>query len=169
MLQFVLALAVQFAVEGSAFPTTSKTAWMVPDAFHMEIGMTRKDAEKVIKKYGWQSSPGKYPRQLIVKYDDAKTVNIQFVDDKLQSMRFEYVGFIPDVKLAYEEMLAQLERSLGYKGIRQKGDRTVLLFDLKVPNVMLVLSTSKDDSFGVQGLGFLAVRYYDPSAERIIP
>ena len=96
-------------------------------------------------------------------------MNIQFVEDKLQSMRFEYVGFIPDVKVAYEELLVQLERSLGYKGTKQKSDRTVLLFDRKTPNVMLVLSTSHDDSFGAQGLGFLAARYYEPAAERLIP
>jgi len=45
----------------------------------------------------------------------------------------------------------------------------IILFDRDVPNVMIVLSTRHDDSFGRQGLGFLAVRYYDPSAERLVP
>lgn len=163
----LLAVLLQFTTSQS-FPTTSRTSWMEPDSFHLCIGMTRKAAEETIQRFGWEMTPGKYPRVLVIKYDDTKTVTIQFVDEKLQSIRFEYVGFVPDVRIASEERRAQLERSLGYNGKKQGPDGNILMFD-RAPavHIMVVTSTRPDDSFGRQGLGFLAVRYFDPSAELV--
>jgi hypothetical protein len=33
---------------------------------------------------------------------------------------------------------------------------------------MVVLSTMPNDEFGKQGLGFLAIRWFDPAADRIV-
>lgn len=164
MLAFVLAL--QLATQG-AFPSASNSAWMSPESFGFCIDMPRAEVEATIERGGWKSSPGKYPRVLIVQYSDTKTVTLQFVDDKLQSARFELVDFIPAVRSAFDERVAAIEMEAGYEGAKQKGDRAVLLFNKTSPNVMVVLSTVPNDDFGKQGLGFLAIRWFDPSAEKI--
>jgi hypothetical protein len=123
--------------------------------------------EKTIEESGWDSTPGKYPRQLVIRYSENKTLTLGFVDDRLQSLRFEFVDFIPIVKTAHAERLETLKASLDEAG-REVGEG-ILLFDKQLPNVMMVISTRPDDSFGRQGLGFLSVRYYDPSAEKLLP
>lgn len=161
-----LVLALQIATQ-AAFPAASSSAWMSPQSFGFEIGMPRPEIEAKISSAGLKSVPGKYPRQLIVQYSDTRTVMLLFVDGKLQSARFELVDFIPNVRAAYEERVAAIENDLCYEGAKQKGDREVLLFNRESPNVMVVLSTVPNDDFGRQGLGFLAIRWFDPSAERI--
>ncbi|MGK2856337.1 MAG: hypothetical protein ACSLFQ_03940 [Thermoanaerobaculia bacterium] len=162
-----LLLALQLATQG-AFPAASDSSWMSPESFGFCIDMPRSDVEATIERGGWKASPGKYPRVLIVHYSDTKTVTLQFVDGKLQSARFELVDFIPAVRSAFDERVAVIEKELGYEGAKQKGDRAVLLFNKTSPNIMVVLSTVPNDDFGRQGLGFLAIRWYDPSAERIV-
>jgi len=162
-----LMLALQIATQG-ALPAASNSEWMSPESFGFCIGMPRADVEATIERSNWKASPGKYPRLLVVHYSDTKTVTLQFVDGKLQSARFELVDFIPAVRSAYEERVAAIEEEVGYEGAKQKGDRAVLLFNRKSPNVMVVLSTVPNDDFGRQGLGFLAIRWFDPSAEKII-
>lgn len=162
-----LVLALQIAAQ-AVFPGASNSAWMSPQSFGFEIGMSRPEIEAKISSAGWKSVPGKYPRQLIVQYSDTKTVMLLFVDDKLQSARFELVDFIPNVRSAYEERVAAIEKEVCYEGAKQKGDREVLLFNRESPNVMVVLSTVPNDDFGRQGLGFLAIRWFDPSAEKIV-
>jgi hypothetical protein len=164
MLGFVLVLQL---LAQQAFPSASNSSWMSLDAFGWCIGMPRAEVEASIARSEWKSSPGKYSRQLIVRYSDTKTVNLQFVDDKLQSVRFELVDFIPAVRSAYDERVAVIEKQAGYEGAKQKGDRAVLLFNRENPNAMVVLSTVANDDFGRQGLGFLAIRWFDPSAEKV--
>jgi hypothetical protein len=161
-----LALALVF-LAGDAFPSMSKTSWMEPAAFRLEIGMARAEAERRLEESGLDTAPGKYPRQLVVRYDENKTVTLGFVDDRVQSVRFEFVDFIPGVKTAHAERVEALKEALGETGTEVSGG--VLLFDDRMPNIMVVLSTRPDDSFGRQGLGFLSVRYYDPAAEKILP
>ena len=167
MFSLALVLALQLATH-AASPSASNSAWMSPRSFGFEIGMPRPEIEAKIARAGWKSLPGKYPRQLIVQYSDTKTVMLLFVDDKLQSARFELVDFIPTVRAAYDERVGAIEKELSYEGAKQKGDREVLLFNRESPNVMVVLSTVPNDDFGRQGLGFLAIRWFDPSAERIV-
>lgn len=162
-----LALALLLFGAGDPFPSISRTSWMEPAAFRLEIGMPRADVEAKIMEAGLKIVPGKYARQFVVHYSEKKTLTLGFVDDELQSLRFEYVDFIPGVRTANEERLLTLTESLGYDG-KELNDG-ILLFDRGMPNVMVVLSTRHDDSFGRQGLGFLSVRYYDPSAEKLIP
>ncbi|MGK2856059.1 MAG: hypothetical protein ACSLFQ_02510 [Thermoanaerobaculia bacterium] len=161
----IIPLVLALLVTG-AFPSSAKTSWMEPAAFRLEIGMARADVEKRIEEAGLETTPGKYPRLLVVRYAENKTLTLGFVEDHLQSLRFEFVDFIPSVRSAGVERVEALEAALG-KGSEMSGG--VILFDKHMPNVMLVLSTKHDDSFGRQGLGFLSVRYYDPSAEKILP
>jgi hypothetical protein len=153
-------------LSGGSFPSRSATSWMEPAAFRLEIGMKRAEVERRLAESGLDSTPGKYPRQLVVRYTDNRTVTLGFVDDRLQSVRFELVDFIQGVKSAHAERLETLRAAMGWSGNEMR--EGIILFDRDVPNVMIVLSTRRDDSFGRQGLGFLAVRYYDPSAERLI-
>jgi hypothetical protein len=162
----VLTLAL-LLLAGDVFPSKSITSWMEPAAFRLEIGMPRGEVERRLAEAGLESAPGKYSRQLVVRYSDARTVTLGFVDDRLQSVRFELVDFIQGVRTAHTERMESLRASMGYAGT-DKGEG-IVLFDKQMPNVMVVLSTRRDDSFGKQGLGFLSVRWYDPSAERLIP
>lgn len=160
-------LTLVLLLAGDAFPSKSVTSWMEPAAFRLEIGMPRSEVEKRLRESALDSTPGKYPRQLVVRYSDNRTVTLGFVDGRLQSVRFELVDFIQGVRSAHMERMETLRAAMGYDGTT-KGEG-ILLFDRQVPNVMVVLSTRRDDSFGRQGLGFLSVRYYDPSAEMLIP
>lgn len=162
----VLALALSLLAAG-VFPSSSKTSWMEPAAFRLEIGMARAEVERRLEESGLTTVPGKYARQLIVHYEEKKTVTLGFVDDRLQSVRFEYVDFIPGVREAHAERVEALKAAHGESGKAVNGG--ILLFDKQMPNIMLVLSTRPDDGFGKQGLGFLSVRYYDPSAEKVLP
>jgi hypothetical protein len=161
-----LMLTLQLATQG-ALPAETNSSWMSPESLGLCIDMPRADVEATIMRAGLKSAPGRYPRQLIVQYSDTKTIMLQFVDERLQSARFELVDFIPAVRTAFEERVTAIEEDLGYEGARQKGDRAVLLYNRESPNVMVVLSTVPNDDFGRQGLGFLAIRWFDPSADKI--
>lgn len=161
----VLALTLAL-LAGTAFPSTAQTSWMEPAAFRLEVGMPRAEVERRLGEANLDTSPGKYPRQLVVRYADNKTLTLGFVEERLQSLRFEFVDFIPGVRKAHVERAEALEAALG-EGTEMTGG--ILLFDKQMPNVMVVVSTRPDDSFGRQGLGFLSVRYYDPSAEKVLP
>jgi hypothetical protein len=140
---------------------------MSPERLGLCIGMARPDVEAAVERAGLRAEPGKYSRQLVVHYAETKTVTMQFVDDRLQSIRFELVDFIPTVRGAYKDRVAAIEKELGYEAAKQKGDRVVVTYKRESPNIMVVLSTVPDDAFGRQGLGFLAIRWFDPEADRI--
>jgi hypothetical protein len=161
-----LALALQLLVQEPVAPAPG-SEWMDPAALGLCIGMTRGDVENAVDRARLQHEPGKYPRQIVVRYSETKNIMLQFVDDRLQSARYELVDFIPAVRKAYGDRVAAIEKSVGYEAARQKGDRAVLLYNKATPNVMVVLSTVPDDDFGKQGLGFLAIRWFDPSAEQV--
>lgn len=161
-----LVFVLQFLVQ-SAAPAASGSDWMTPDRYGICIGMSRGDVEAAVDRAGLRMEAGKYPRQLVVRYAETKTITLQFVDDKLQSVRFELVDFIPVVRRAYEERVGVIEKTLGYEAAKTKGDRAVVTFNRETPNVMVVLSTMPNDDFGKQGLGFLAIRWFDPAADRI--
>lgn len=166
MLAFVVLL--QFLLQG-AMPVQATTDWMSPTWLGVSIGMPRADVEAAIGRAGLKAEPGKYSRQLVVRYAETKTVTMQFVDDHLQSIRFELVDFIPVVRSAYESRLATIEKDAGHAPPKQSGERAVVLFNRANPNIMVVLSTVPNDDFGKQGLGFLAIRWFDPEADRITP
>jgi len=163
----MLALVLLLQLSTQAANPEAALDWMSPERLGLCIGMARPDVETAVERAGLKAEPGKYSRQLVVHYAETKTVTMQFVDDRLQSIRFELVDFIPTVRGAYKEQVAAIEKQLGYEVAKQKGDRAVLMYNRENPNIMVVLSTVPDDAFGRQGLGFLAIRWFDPEADRI--
>ncbi len=99
-----------------------------------------------------------------MKYDEKRTVTLTFSREKLHSIRFELVDFLPEVEKAYAEREQFLVRQYG-KPRRITGPTALLQFEKVMPNVHLVRSTDPSSSFGVQGLGFVIVRYFDPAVK----
>jgi hypothetical protein len=141
----------------TAFPSTSRTSWMRPDAFHLTIGMSRNDALTKLSK--WTPKPGKEPNEIVVDYTDDKSLTLQFRKDRLASIRFELFVFLPEIGPVFEEERATLAESHGKP---RKATKSILIYDNALPNVMVVASNDPNSQHGKQGLGVLAVRYYDP-------
>ncbi len=141
----------------TAFPSTSRTSWMSPDSFHLTIGMTRADAMTALEK--WAPKPGKDADQVVVDYSDDKALTLQFRKDRLASIRFELFVFLPEIPVAFQEARTSLAGSLGKP---RKATKSILIYDKALPNVMVVATADPKSQHGKQGLGVLAVRYYDP-------
>jgi hypothetical protein len=141
----------------TAFPSTSRTSWMHPDSFHLTIGMTRTDALTALAK--WAPKPGKDANEVVIDYSDDKALTLQFRKDRLTSIRFELFVFLPEIRVAFEEERARLAESLGKP---RKATKSILIYDNALPNVMVVATDDPKSQHGKQGLGVLAVRYYDP-------
>lgn len=148
---FLLALLL------AAFPSTSRTSWMRPDSFHLTIGMSRVEAMTALEK--WAPKPGKDADEVVVDYSDDKALTLQFRKDRLTSVRFELFVFLPEIRVAFEEQRARLADSLGKP---RKARKSILIYDNLLPNVMVVATDDPKSQHGKQGLGVLAVRYYDP-------
>ena len=141
----------------TAFPSNSRTSWMRPESFHLTIGMTRADALAALEK--WSPKQGKDTNELVVDYSDDKALTLQFRKDRLTSIRFELFVFLPDIKLAFEEEKTRLAES---RGKPRKATKSILIYDNALPNVMVVAAHDPKSQQGKQGIGVLAVRYYDP-------
>ncbi|MFL6244588.1 MAG: hypothetical protein ACJ74H_01080 [Thermoanaerobaculia bacterium] len=141
----------------TAFPSTSRTSWMRPESFHLAIGMSRDDAMAALEK--WAPKPGKDADEVIVDYSDERALTLQFRNDRLMSVRFELFVFLPDIRLAFEEERARLAES---RGKPRKATKSILIYDNALPNVMVVAADDPKSEQGKQGIGVLAVRYYDP-------
>ncbi|HUO85260.1 MAG TPA: DUF6301 family protein [Thermoanaerobaculia bacterium] len=128
--------------------------------------MTRAEATETLDRFGWKTEQGKYPRQRVLRYSDTQTVTMFFVDDRLQSIRFELVQFVPQVRVAFDELKATLAAQHG-KPSEMRMDGTMLVYREREPNIFVVASTRHDSDFGKKGLGFLAVRYYDSKGESL--
>ena len=74
-------------------------------------------------------------------------------------MRFELFVYLPDIRLAFEEERARLAES---RGKPRKATKSILIYDNALPNVMVVAADDPKSQQGKQGIGVLAVRYYDP-------
>jgi hypothetical protein len=153
-------LVIPFAIAlllATAFPSTSRTSWMRPDSFHLTIGMSRTEAMTALEK--WAPKPGKDANEVVVDYSDDKALTLQFRKDRLTSVRFELFVFLPEIRLAFDEKRASLAESLGKP---RKATKSILIYDKALPNVMVVATDDPKSQHGKQGLGVLAVRYYDP-------
>jgi hypothetical protein len=151
-------LPLLLAVLAGVFPSTSKSSWMEPAAFRLTVGMTRAAAVERLHADGWKTKPGKAGNDLLVEFDEGRTLTLAFRGDRLVSIRFELIGFAPEVRRAFGEMRKTLSAQLGPP--MERG--TTLIYDKSTPNVMAVLSTDPKTSFGKQGLGFFVVRYFEP-------
>jgi hypothetical protein len=141
----------------TAFPSTSRTSWMRPDSFHLTIGMSRAQAMTALET--WTPKPGKDPDEVVVDYSDDKSLTLQFRKDRLISVRFELFVFLPEIRLAFEEQRAALAES---RGKPRKATKSILIYDNALPNIMVVAADDPKSQQGKQGIGILAVRYYDP-------
>ncbi len=144
----------------SSFPSNSKTSWMAPQSFRLTIGMTRSDAEKTLRDAGWNLKPGKDSNQLVIDYTDDKSMTLDFGRDRLRSVRFELFALIPEIRAAFAEQRKLLRKELGSPK-KLKSD-SLVVYDDRLPNIMVVLSDDPRSDYGKKGFGFLAVRYYDP-------
>lgn len=154
----IAALLVFFA---TAFPSQNKVAWMRPESFHLIVGMSRADTLKALDAGGWKTREGKSASQLIVDYTDAQSITLDFRKDRLHSVRFEFFAFLQDAREAFDEEKTYLRKTLGKpkSGVKSK---SILVYDNRLPNVMVVLDVDPKTERGRQGIGMLSVRYYDP-------
>lgn len=147
-----LLLAILFAVA----PSVSQTSWMRPDAFHLTIGMAKADAVKTLTANGVVLRDGDHAGQMIADITQTKSLTIEFAKERLQSIRFEYFTMSDAIGSAFEEEKKSLRDSFGApKAISSK---SMVIYDHTLPNVMAVMTIDKK-----QGLGTLAVRYFDPA------
>ena len=145
----------------TAFPSSSMTSWMRPESFRLTIGMSRRDAIKTLEENGWKAKKGKDKNQLVVDYSEARAITLDFRSNRLQSLRFELVTFLPQIRSAFDEHRALLLKELGEpkKSIRSK---SIVIYDDKTPNVMMVVSDDPKSTNGKNGVGLLVVRYFEP-------
>jgi len=155
-------LGLLFVLLAAEFPSTSKTAWMRPESFHLAIGMSR--SETMEKLEAWKLKKGEKEDEMVIDYADDKGVTLQFYKDRLRSIRFELFCFLPDSHSAFEEEKAFLRESLGAP--KKLKSKTIVAYTDTLPNVMVVLAADPKSANGSKGLGILVVRYYDPLPPR---
>jgi hypothetical protein len=141
----------------TTFPSSSLTSWMRPESFHLQIGMGR--AEAVGALQAWNPKPGKDDNEIVVDYTGEKAMTLYFRENRLHSVRFELFAFLPEVRKAFSE---EKERLREVRGVPRKSTKAILIYDEALPNVMVVLADDTKSAHGKQGIGMLAVRYYDP-------
>jgi hypothetical protein len=141
----------------TSFPSTSRTSWMRPDAFHLVVGMPRAEVVKALDK--WTTKAGKDKNELIVDYSEDKALTLEFRNDRLRSIRFELFTYINGIRGAFDEERNYLREAHGDPRITTK---SILIYDNLLPNVMVVVTDDPKTEQGQKGLGVLAVRYYDP-------
>jgi hypothetical protein len=135
----------------------AQTDWMRLESFHLSIGMKRAEAVEAVRS--WSPKRGRNENELVVDYSGEKALTLEFRKDRLQSARFELFVLLPHVRKAFEEKRAALVNTLGEP---RKATRSILIYDNKLPNVMVVVADNPQSEQGKKGLGVLAVRYYDP-------
>jgi hypothetical protein len=141
----------------TAFPSTSRTSWMRPEAFHLTVGMTRTEAMTALEK--WAPKRGKDANEVVVDYSDERALTLGFTNERLSSIRFELFSFLPDTRQAFDEERARLAE---VRGKPRKATKSILIYDNALPNVMVVVNDDPKSAQGKKGIGVLAVRYYDP-------
>jgi hypothetical protein len=141
----------------TTFPSTSRTSWMRPQAFHLTVGMSRTEAMTALEK--WAPKPGKDANEVVVDYSDEKALTLGFTKERLSSIRFELFTFLPESRRAFDEERTRLVEE---RGKPRKATKSILIYDTALPNVMVVVNDDPKSSQGKKGIGVLAVRYYDP-------
>jgi hypothetical protein len=151
----ILAVAMLLA---SVSPS-SNTSWMHPDSFHLIIGMPQREAVKVLQEGGWKVTPAKEKDHMIMDYADDKSLTLQFKKGRLHAVNFELFALVPQAQIAFVEQKVMLREKLGEP---RKALPSIVLYDDRLPNVMMVLNANPKSEHGRRGLGMLVVRYYDP-------
>ena len=148
----------------TAFPSESRISWMRPESFHLAIGMNRGETMKALQSKGWKPKKGDKPGELVLDYADDKTLTMVFGGDRLESIRFELFMILHDAHGAFDEEKSYLRSSLGPP--KKLKSKSVLLYDNKLPNIMVVLTADPKSVQGQKGVGLLVVRYFDPLQKR---
>lgn len=142
----------------TAFPSSSRTAWMRPESFRLNLGMQRAEVVRRLKEDGWKPEKGDRDNQLIVDYAGNKSLTLEFQKERLSSIRFELFLMMPEVAGAFNEEKTFLRNTRGEpKPIKSA---SMIIYDSELPHIMVV--QTKDET---KGLGVLAVRYYNPVAK----
>lgn len=134
-----------------------RTDWMRPDAFHLAIGMSRMQVMSALA--AWSPKQGKDANEVVVDYSEDKSMTLEFKNERLRSIRFELFVMLPLIRKAFDAERAALLRD---RGDPRKATKSILIYDNALPNVMVVVKDDPTSTQGKQGLGVLAVRYYDP-------
>ena len=135
---------------------------MTPQSFRLSIGMPREDALQTLRDSGWTAKPGKNKDQVVIDYSEDKALTLDFHRNRLRSIRFELFAMIPEVRAAFVEQKSALQKEHGDP--KKLQSPSVVVYDDRLPNIMVVLSDDPKSDYGKKGVGYLAVRYYDPVA-----
>lgn len=155
-MQFLLALLLL----GGVAPE-SVTGWMEPERLGVSMGMSRDAVRSAVEKRGWIVEEGKVPEHVLVQLSERRSVTLAFSDDALQSVRFELIGFLPEIPPAMREVEKKLTARFGPPDLRIERPAS-LVFEKIDPQIYVTAATDPNTQFGRQGLGFLVVRYLDP-------
>lgn len=136
----------------------AQTAWMTPERFQLELGMTLAQAESAIVRAGLVSKEGKEPGHRLVEVTEKRMITLAFEDDCLTSIRFELVDFLPEIRSAWKELVYRMISARG-KPSRQTESPRTLVYQGGDPEIYVFASVEPKGAFGDQGLGFLVVRY----------
>ena len=156
-----LTIVLAFSLLATAFPSSNQTSWMRPEAFHLGIGMSRLEAVTALRDGGLEAKRGRDDDQIVVDYTNEKALTLEFNHNRLHAIRFELYALIPQVRKAFTEQKAFLRHTLG-EPKREMRSKSIVLYDHTLPNILVVLSDDTKSVKGKLGLGFVAVRYYDP-------
>jgi hypothetical protein len=130
---------------------------MRPDSFHLTVGMPRAEAMQALE--AWNPKKGSSDDEIVVDYSDERALTLSFRNDRLHSLRFELFLFLPEVRSAFEEAGTYLRETFGEP---KTATGAILVYDQTLPNIMVVAGDDPTSSQGKQGIGVLAIRYYDP-------
>lgn len=158
-------LALITLLLATSFHSSAKTSWMTPESFRLVIGMSRVEAVKTLETSGWKLKPGRNEDEMVLDYADDKALTLDFNRERLHSIRFELFALIPHARQAFGEQQMMLRKAHG-EPKKLSRSRTIIVYDDRLPNIMVVLSDDRKSEYGKKGLGFLAVRYYDPVPPR---
>ena len=157
-------VAISALLLAVSFPSTARTSWMSPQSFHLTIGMTRAEAVGKLQEGGWTAKAGRDDDELVVDYSDDKALTLEFRRNRLRSIRFELFAMLPDIRSAFEEQKSRLQKDHGDPP-KSARSGSVIVYDDRLPNIIVVLADDPESEYGKKGIGYLAVRYYDPVAK----
>lgn len=156
-------IAVVALLLATAFPSSSRTSWMRPESFHLSIGMARAAAVQELESHGWKLKRGDDDAHWTVDYAEDKSFTLHFSRGRLHSVRFELFAIVGQAHDAFAEERSFLQESLGKPRVASKA---LVVYDNRLPNVMVVLNDDPKSETGQKGIGMLVVRYYDPVPAR---
>ena len=81
-------------------------------------------------------------------------------EERLRSARFELFAILPQIRPAFDEARRDMKKERGEP--KKLTSKSIVVYDNALPNVVMVVSDDPKSQHGKNGLGFLAVRYYDP-------